>query len=192
MNKHSTVGKDIWITAGWKADQVSFKDSQIVDQTDKLLNEIISAEFSPTKTAVPHYISFSENIVLLTGMTEQLKRSTGEVSTTLDWFGLGTSATAEDESQTDLQTEDSGGSYARRQISTNGQRKVVNQTAKYGVQWLDSNISAAGIVVREIGLHWHASDPNKCHARTVPTAFTFASGDIYVTRMNETHANDAL
>lgn len=192
MPLHETVSKDTWIIAGFKEDEISFNPHKIVDEFDKLMLEIVEAEQNPAKTVLPHYMSITDNIALLTGITHDLKLGTGEETATFDYVSLGTDATAENESHTDLQAEDSGGSYARLQVSVAGQRKVVNQTAKYGVQWLDSNISATGTTYRETGLHWHLSDTDKCFARAVPTAFQFDSGDIYVTRINVVRANASL
>lgn len=191
-SKHDTVWKDTWMIAGFREDEITFNPNKIVDEFDGLLKEIIDCGANPRKTVMPHYMDMNENIVLTAGMTHALKLWSGEESATPDWFSLGTGTTAEDETQTDLVTEDSGGSYARIQSSVSGQRKVLNQTFKAGVQWLDSNISATGIVVGEVGYNWTVSTAGTCLARSVPTAFTFSAGDIYVTRLNISMANATL
>lgn len=192
LTPHETVWKDTWFVAGFRADEISFNPNHIVDEFDGLMKEIIDCGANPAKTVMPHYFDLTDNIVHLSGMTQGLKLWSAEETDTPDYFSLGTGTGAEDETDTDLGTEDTGGSYARLQSSTAGQRKVVNQTFKAGVQWLDSNISAAGIVVAEVGYHWHLSSAGTALARSKPTAFTFSSGDIYVTRLNISMANAAL
>ncbi len=187
---HETISRDDWIIAGFREDEVHFNPHKVVDEFDKLMIEIKEAERNTT--IKPHYYHETPNIALLTGITYDLKLGTGQESTSYDYIGLGTDATAENEAHTDLQTEDTGGSYARLQVSVAGQRKVVNQTAKYGVQWLDTQISATGVIYKEVGLHWSASTANNCFARAVPTAFQFDSGDIYITRLNIIRANASL
>ena len=192
LTPHETVWKDTWFVAGFKADEIQFNPNHIVDEFDSLMKEIIDVGANPTRTVLPHYFDLTDNIVHLTGMTHGLKLWSGEESDTPDYFSLGTGTADEDETHQDLTTEDTGGSYARLQSSVAGQRKVVNQTFKAGVQWLDTDISAAGIVVGEVGYHTHLSNANTAIARSKPTAFTFSSGDIYVTRLNISMANAAL
>jgi len=189
---HVTMWKDTWFTAGFREDEISFNPNHIVDEFDGLMKEIFDCGAVAGKTVIPKYFDVTENIVHLTGMTHGLKLWSAEESATPDYFSLGTGTSDEDETHQDLVTEDTGGSYARLQSSVAGQRKVVNQTFKAGVQWLDTNISATGIVVGEVGYHWHLSDSNTALARSKPTAFTFDSGDIYVTRLNISMANAVL
>ena len=189
---HTTSWKDTWFVAGFKADEITFNPHKIVDEFDGLMKEIIECGAVAGKTVIPNYFDVTENIVHLSGMTQGLKLWSAEETSTPDYFSLGTGTGGEDETDTDLVTEDTGGSYARLRSSTAGQRKVVNQTFKAGVQWLDSNISAYDIVVKEVGYHWDLAGSDSALARSVPTSFTFAEGNIYVTRLNISMANASL
>ena len=94
-------------------------------------------------------------------------------------------------SQSALLSEDSGGSYARRRLSTQGQRKVVNQTAKYGVLWQDSHVSGVPLTITEAGL-FTAVTSGIMHARVVFSDFAMSSGDLFVVQVNELHQNGSL
>jgi len=143
VSHHVNLQADNWILTKWNESEVDFAKNPtcIVDNHEKLLKEILDCEGNPRKTVLPTQVITANNILTTAGLAESAKRDTGEVSTTVDYVGIGTSSTAEAESQTSLGSEDSGGSYARRRLSTQGQRKVVNQTAKYGVLWQDSHVS---------------------------------------------------
>jgi hypothetical protein len=192
VSRHVNLQTDHWILTGWKADEINFKNSTtIVDEHEKILNEIVECEGKPGKTVLPTYVETVNNVLTLTGLTESAKRDTGEVSTTIDYVGLGLSSTAESESHTSLQSENSGGSYARRRLSTQGQRKVVNQTSKYGVLWEDSHVSAVPLSITEAGL-FTAATSGIMHARVVFSTFTMSSGDLFVVQVNELHQNGSL
>jgi hypothetical protein len=134
----------------------------------------------------------TNNIIVTAGMNESIDRDIGASSTQLDYNSLGTSSTAESASQTDLVAEDSGGSYARKRFSTEGSRARVNQTAKYGMLWTDTDVSTTPLGIKEAGIHWHASDASKMHARVVITTFTLDPGDLFVVQINELHENGTL
>ena len=187
---HISHQHDIWTMSGWKKDEVQLRGTHIIDDVEKLqlelANDIINGK---NTTARPTYLEVQDNVITLIGLTESAKRDSGETSTTLNWNSVGTSSTAADESQTDLQAEDTGGSYARQVYSSAGQRKVVNQTGKYGMLWDDTKVSAAGVILTESGLHYHLSNSSALHARVVFTAFTLESGNLFVTQINELHQN---
>ena len=188
--EHIAIKHDIWTVSGWKENEVQLKGCHIIDQVEKLqlelANDIVNGK---NTTARPTYFENVDNVITLIGLTESAKRDTGEVATTLTHNSIGTGTTTASESNTDLTTEDTGGSYARLGYAASGQRKVSNQTAKYGMLWNDSTVSAAGVVITESGIHWHVSNASSIHARVTFTAFTLSAGDLFVTQINELHQN---
>ena len=193
VSRHVNLQTDNWIMTKWRADEVDFikNPTTIVDQHEKLLTEILNCDGNPGKTVLPTQVEVANNILTTAGLTESAKRETGETSTTIDYCGIGTSSTAEAESQTSLGSEDSGGSYARRRFSTQGQRKVVNQTAKFGVLWQDSHVSGVPLTIKEAGL-FTAATSGVMHARVVFSDFAMSSGDLFVVQINELHQNGSL
>ena len=192
LPNHVNLSADNWLLSKWKEDEITFRPRHVVDDHEKIWNEMLECDFNPKKTVLPSQWEVTPNVILTIGMSESIDRDIGAVSSTINFASVGTSATAESESQTGLQAEDSGGAYARKQISTLGQRTRVNQTAKYGMVWDDGDISAAGLSIREAGLHWHVSDASKCHCRVSFTTFTLNTGDLFVSQINETNANGTL
>jgi hypothetical protein len=192
FSHHINVSNDKWLLSKWREDEITFRHGHVIDDHEKIWNEAIECQFNPNKTVLPTQYDISDNVILTQGMSESIDRDIGVVSTTINWASIGTSATAEAESQTDLQAEDTGGAYVRKQISTLGQRTRVNQTAKYGMVWDDGDISAVGLAIKEAGLHYNVSAAAKCHARVTFTTFTLNSGDLFVSQINETHANGTL
>ena len=140
-------------------------------------------------TARPIYFENTYNILTSIGLTQSAKRDTGEVATTNTHNSIGTGSTTPTEADVGLATEDTGGSYARRSYASNGQRKVVSQTAKYGMLWQDSTVSAVPISIRESGIHWASTGSSTIHARVTFTVFSMTSGDLFVTQINELHQN---
>jgi len=193
VSHHVNLQADNWILTKWNESEVDFAKNPtcIVDNHEKLLKEILDCEGNPRKTVLPTQVITANNILTTAGLAESAKRDTGEVSTTVDYVGIGTSSTAEAESQTSLGSEDSGGSYARRRLSTQGQRKVVNQTAKYGVLWQDSHVSGVPLTIKEAGL-FTAATSGVMHARVVFSDFAMSSGDLFVVQVNELHQNGSL
>lgn len=189
---HIHTSNDKWLLSKWNESEITFRPRHVIDDHEKIWNEMIECEFNPNKTVLPTQWDLKDNVITTIGMSESIDRDIGAVSTTINWVSIGTSSTAESESQTDLQAEDSGGSYARKQISTLGQRTRVNQTAKYGMVWDDGDISAVGLAIKEAGLHWNVSAASKCHCRVSFTTFTLNTGDLFVSQINETHANGTL
>jgi len=187
---HLHAKRQYWTLSKWREDEVQFNPTKIIDEIEKLEYELYDDLVNKRVTCPrPTQIEFKPNIITLIGLTESAKRDTGEVSSSITHNSIGTSSTSESENNTNLGAEDAGGSYARRAYSTSGQRKVVNQTAKYGMMWLDTNVSAVPINIKESGQHWDVSATSKMHSRVTFTTFTMASGDIFVTQINEAMEN---
>ena len=188
--EHIWSKHNLWTMSGWRENEVQLRGTHIIDDVEKLqlelANDIINGK---NTTARPTYLETTDNIITNIGLTESAKRDTGEVSTTLTHNSIGTDSTTPTVSDTDLNTEDTGGSYARLAYATAGQRKVSNQTAKYGMLWQDSNVSAVPISIKESGVHWHVSNSSSMHARVTFTTFSMTSGDLFVTQINELHQN---
>jgi hypothetical protein len=193
ISHHVNLQADNWILTKWNESEVDFAKNPtiIVDNHEKMLREILDCEGNPGKTVLPTKVITANNILTTTGLTESAKRDTGETATTVDYCGIGTDSTSESESQSSLLAENSGSPYARRRFSTQGQRKVVNQTGKYGVLWQDSHINAAPLTIREAGL-FTAATSGVMHARVVFSDFTLSSGDLFVVQVNELHQNGSL
>ena len=188
--EHVSLQTDLWTVSAWKENEVQLKGTQIIDQIEKiqseLLNDIINGK---NTTPRPIYYENSYNILTLIGLTESAKRDTDEVATSLTHNSIGTSATTATESDVGLIAEDTGGSYARRSYASNGQRKVISQTAKYGMLWQDTQVSAVPLSIRESGVHWASTGSSTLHARVTFTTFSMTSGDLFVTQINELHQN---
>jgi hypothetical protein len=188
---HISYQADMWTMSMWKKDEVSFRDHHIIDDMEKLQMDL-AHDLVNNKNTAPRPIGFENtfNVITLIGLTESAKRDTGEVATTLTHSSIGTNSTAATESDTDLNTEDTGGSYARQAFSgSNGQAKVASQTAKYGMKWDDSTISAAPLTINEAGVHWHLSNASSIHSRVTFTDFSLTTGNLFVTQINELHQN---
>ena len=184
----STTNK--WTLSLWSENEVQLTGTKIIDQVEKLEKEladdIINGKIT---TARPKQLICTDNIITNIGLTESAKRDTGEVSTTLTHNSIGTSSTTPTVSDTNLGTEDSGGSYARQAYATAGQRKVFSQTAKYGMLWDDTKVSAVPLSIKESGVHWSVSGGSNIHARVTFTTFSMSAGDLFVTQINELHQN---
>ena len=193
LSHHIKLHKDHWGFTSWHAGSVSFNPSHIVEQSDQLLNENLNDLINGLNTTVrPKKFESLNNVILLQGIKESIDRDIGAVSTDLDYCSIGTSATAESESQTDLQAEFSDAAYARKQFSTGGSRNRVNQTMKLGMLWDDTSFDSVPTTIREAGIHWHISDASKCHARVVSTDFVLDAGDLFVVQVNELQENGTL
>ena len=188
---HISHKSDLWTMSMWKEDEVSFRDHHILDDIEKLQLDIANDLVNDKNTAPrPEQYEVEFNVITLIGLTESAKRDTAETSTTLTHSSIGTNSTTATESDTDLNTEDTGGSYARAAFSGSlGQAKVASQTAKYGMLWNDSTISAAPLTIKEAGIHWHVTNASSMHARVTFTSFNLTKGNLFVTQMNELHQN---
>lgn len=193
ISPHYHYKKNSWTLSGFREDEIQFDRHHIIDEMEKYHKELYNDLINNKKTTpLPTYMENVDNILTLIGLTESAKRDTGEVSTTTSHNSLGSDSTSETENDTDLGSEFSGGTptYARKAFSSDGQAKVINQTAKYGMLWDDGDIDVTpAISVKESGLHWHVSDASKIHARVTFTTFTFDAGDLFVIQINELMAN---
>jgi len=193
LSHHIKLHKDHWGFSSWHAGSVSFNTSQIVEQTEKLLSENLNDVINGLNTTTrPKKFESLNNVILLQGIKESIDRDIGAVSTELNWSSIGTSATSESESQTDLQTEFTDAAYARKVFSTGGSRNRVNQTMKLGMLWDDTSFDSVPVTIREAGVHWHLSGASKCHARVVLTDFVLDAGDLFVVQINELQENGTL
>jgi hypothetical protein len=189
-NEHIWSTTNKWTLSLWNKNDVKLKGNHIIDQVEQLERELSEDIINGTNKAVtPKALICTDNIITNIGLTESAKRDTGEVSSSLTHNSIGTGTTTPTVSDTDLQTEDTGGSYARQAYATDGQRKVSNQTAKYGMLWDDTDVSAAPISITESGVHWTVSTASTMHARVTFTAFSMTTGDLFVTQINELHQN---
>lgn len=190
LKPHYHAKKDTWTMSGWKQDQVSFNPRHIIDEIESLETELYNDLLNNrVTTARPTYFENDDNVLTLIALTESAKRDTAEVSTSVRYVSLGSGTNTAAEGDTQLQTEYSTAPYARKDLSTDGQRKVTNQTAKYGVLFDDGDIPAPTQTHKEAGLHWASSGNNNLHARVNFTTFTHNTGDLFVIQINETQAN---
>jgi len=193
LSHHIKLHRDNWGFTLWDGNDVQLKRNDIIRQNDNLLVEYLEDIVNNTnKSPTPIKMESLENVVLTQGMSESIDRDIGASSTALDYCSLGTSSTAEAESQTDLQTEFTDTAYARLQFSTAGQRQRVNQTMRLGVLWNDTNFDSVPVTIREAGVHWHLSDASKCHARVVSSDFSMSAGNLFVVQINELQANGTV
>lgn len=188
-SRHIRFGISNWTVSKWNENEVSFNPRNIISEHEKILSE------NPKTSVLPSKIEHSNNVILTQGLTESAKRDAGISSTSVDYISLGTSSTAEAESQTDLQAELSGSPYVRKQCSTQGSRAVVGVIAKYGMLFTTTDVPSASsipITIKEAGLHWHVSDASKCHARLAFSDFSLDAGDLLVIQANEQMSNGVL
>lgn len=188
LPQHVSLSVDVWTIAKFRQDDFNPRRNKIIDEFEKWAEEF---KQNPTTTCKPIQMEVTNNILTLTGLTESAKRDTAETSTSVRYMGIGNGSTAESESQTALVAEFSGAPYARKDLSVDGQRKVVNQTAKYGVVWDDGDVPSVPTTIREAGL-FTASSNGIMHARVLHSDFSLASGDLYVVQINELHANGSV
>mgnify|MGYP000849528031 CR=1 FL=1 len=188
--EHVSLQTDLWTLSAFKENEIKFNPTHIIDEIEKYQLELYNdLDNNKSTTARPIYFENTYNILTSIGLTQSAKRDTGEVATTNTHNSIGTGSTTPTEADVDLATEDTGGSYARRSYASNGQRKVVSQTAKYGMLWQDSTVSAVPISIRESGVHWASTGSSTIHARVTFTVFSMTSGDLFVTQINELHQN---
>jgi hypothetical protein len=193
LSHHIKMSKDSWSFTSYHAGSISFNPSHIVEENEKLITENLNDLVNGLNTTIrPKKFESLNNVILLQGIKESIDRDIGAVGTDLDYCSLGTSSTAEAESQTDLQTEFADAAYARKQFSTVGSRSRTNQTMKLGMLWTGASFDALPVTIKEAGVHWHLSDALKCHARVVSTDFVLSTGDLFVVQINELQENGTL
>ena len=193
LSHHIKMSKDSWSFTSWNSGSISFNPSHIVEENEKLITENLNDLVNGLNTTTrPKKFESLNNVILLQGIKESIDRDIGAASTSLDWNSLGSSSTAEAESQTDLQTEFTDTAYARKVFSTAGSRTRTNQTMKLGMLWTSASFDAVPVTIKEAGVHWHLTDASKCHARVVSTDFVLDAGDLFVVQINELQENGTL
>jgi len=194
LDGHIHQKTDWWTLSGWRKDEVWFDPKHIIDEVEKLERDLHEDIINRKNTCPrPIYLQNRVNVITLIGLTQSAKRDTneqlGEGTGGVQYVSIGSSGTAEVEGDVDLVSEFSNTLYARKDLDAVGQRKVLNQTAKYGVLFDDTSFDATPQTVRESGLHWHTTDASKMHARVTFTAFTLNAGDLFVIQINELQEN---
>jgi hypothetical protein len=193
LSHHIKLHKDHWGFTSWHAGSITFNPTRVVEQSEKIMKENLNDLESGLNTTVrPKKFESLNNVILLQGIKESIDRDIGSVSTSLDYSSIGTSSTAEAESQTDLQTEFTDTAYARKRFSTQGSRSRVNQTMKLGMLWDDTSFDSTPVTIKESGVHWALTGSLKCHARVVSTDFVLDAGDLFVVQINELQENGTL
>lgn len=194
LSHHIKLHKDYWGLTKWDSNNVQFRNPRnIVHDNEKLLSELMSDYINHTnKSPIPEKFIVTNNVILLQGINESIDRDIGVSSSSLNFSSLGTSATAELESQTDLIAEFTDTAYTRKQFSTAGVRSRTNQTMKVGMLWDDTDFDSVPVTIREAGIHWDVSAALKCHARVVSTDFSLDAGDLFVVQINELQENGTL
>jgi len=189
---HTTSKSDVWTCSLWDSKDIMFTPNKIIDEIEQLERELHN-DLTNKKFTTPRPIQFEnvDNVITLIGLTESAKRDTNEVSTDLQWIGIGDNnpVTAALEGDTDLSSEFANTLYARKDLDVDGQRKVINQTAKYGVLWDDTSFDTPGQTIKEGGVFWHASDASKMHSRVITANFILGAGLLFVIQINELQEN---
>lgn len=193
LSHHIKLHKDSWSFTSWNSGSITFNPSHIVEENEKLITENLNDLVNGLNTTIrPKKFESMNNVILVQGIKESIDRDIGVASTVLNFSSIGSSATAEAESQTDLITEFTDTAYARKVFSTSGSRLRNNVTMKLGMLWDEDSFDATPRTIRESGVHWHLSDSAKCHARVVSSDFALDSGDLFVVQINELSENGTL
>lgn len=190
LSKHVHFAVDHWHLSMWDDSMVSSTTKQNqIKELEKIQAENLT---NPNKTIKPHKEDKVDNIILNAGLAQTIDLLINASSSRIDYNSLGTSSTAESVSQTNVQSEDSGGSYARLQFSTSGTRSRTNQTLTLKALWADTNLSSSTLTVKESGVHWASSGTSNCYSRAVFTDFAFQSGYLLLVSITEVHQNGSL
>ena len=193
LSHHIKMSKDSWSFTSYHAGSITFNPSHIVEENEKLIAENLNDLVNGLNTTIrPKKFESLNNVILLQGIKESIDRDIGVASTVLNWNSLGSSSTAEAESQTDLQSEFTDTAYARKVFSSAGSKSRVNQTMKLGMLWTGASFDGLPRTIKESGVHWALTGTTKCHARVVSTDFVLDSGDLFVVQINELQENGTL
>jgi len=190
---HWRASKDRWTITGWKENEIQFNRHKIIDEIEKIELQLYE-DLMNHKNTIPRpiYLTNVDNIITNLGLNNSAGLDTGDHTNSNTHNSLGDDATTPAVGDTDLTSEISGGTptYAKLAFDTDGQRKTVNQTAKYGMLWDDGDIDVTpAISIKESGVHWHVSDASKIHSHVTFPTFTFDAGDLFVIQINELQAN---
>ena len=193
LSHHIKMSKDSWSFTSYHAGSITFNPSHIVEENEKLIAENLNDLVNGLNTTIrPKKFESLNNVILLQGIKESIDRDIGVSSTVLNYNSLGSSSTAEAESQTDLQSEFTDTAYARKVFSSAGSKSRVNQTMKLGMLWTGASFDGLPRTIKESGVHWALTGTTKCHARVVSTDFVLDSGDLFVVQINELQENGTL
>ena len=150
LSHHIKMSKDSWSFTSYHAGSITFNPSQIVEENEKLIAENLNDLVNGLNTTIrPKKFESLNNVILLQGIKESIDRDIGVASTELNWNSLGSSSTAEAESQTDLQSEFTDTAYARKVFSTAGSRSRVNQTMKLVILCIATSLEATPRIKKE-------------------------------------------
>jgi len=193
-SRHISMKGNEWYVGQFHKDDIQFKEGPTLNsQLEKYILEQIEDQINGTHTtALPVKQVYSDNVILNQGIQESIDRDIGAVSTELDYASIGTDNTAEDVTQTDLQTELTDAAYTRKQYSVAGTRTRNLQTAVWAILWDETSLDSPPETITEAGIHWHVSDALKCHSRVVFSDFTLDTGDTLVIRTTELQQNGTL
>jgi len=192
-SRHIRLCKDEWYVSLWRSEDITFNPRKLNEQLEKISLERLQDHINGKHTTVsPKKEEYVDNVILNIALQESIDRDIGVSSTTLNWNSLGTSATAEVITQTDLVAELTDTAYARKQFSTAGTRGRTGQSAILAMLWDDTSLDSTPTTIREAGIHWHLSDSSKCHARAVFSDFSFDAGDTFIVRATELQQNGSL
>lgn len=192
LSKHVHFAVDKWDLSLWKRDQLTQSTSpgwegKALEEYHKIKNERAGTTYTPIKAEQ------KENIVLNAGLQLIIDLLINASSNRIDYCSLGTSSTAEVVTQTNVQTEDSGGSYARKQFSASGStRSRTDQTLTLETVWADTNVSSVPKTFYEAGVHWASSGTTNCYSRVTFTGFQMQTDYLFVITIRETHLNGTL
>jgi len=195
VSHHIKFNMDYWGFTLWNESEVNLDCRGNRNINYDILHELAN-DFINNKHTTPRPNKFEclNNVILTQGIQESIDRDIAVSSTDLDYMSIGTSATAELESQTDLQSEFTDTAYARKQLSVaaGGSRTRSSQTMRLGMLWQDDSFDSVPVTIREAGIHWHLSDASKCHARVVSTDFVMNAGNLFHAQINELQENGTL
>lgn len=192
-SKHIKLKKDIWTLCQWNSKDIKLNPQSVISDNESLLANLYLDILNGKKTQPrPIKLEVTDNVILLQGIRESIDRDINVSATDLDFSSLGSSSTAELETQTDLVTEFTDTAYARKVFSTAGSRTRLNQTMKLGMLWDDTSFDATPRTIREAGVHWNLTAALTCHARVVSTDFILNAGDLFVVQINELQENGTL
>lgn len=192
LSKHVHFATDHWNLSLWRRDQLTQSttrgwEGKALDEYHKILNE------RPGTTQTPIKQEEKNNVVLNQGLQLMIDLLINASSNRIDYCSLGTSSTAESVTQTDLQSEDSGGSYARKQFSGTGSTRSRSGTIlTLETVWADTNVSSVPKTFYEAGVHWASSGTSNCYSRVTFTGFQLQTDYLFVVSIRETHQNGTL
>jgi hypothetical protein len=189
---HARVFGQRWLVTRWPKifDEVMGKitygkNGNFIDKLEKLWHEVLTDFANHKNTTIkPIQYAIPFNILLTVGLTASAQRDTNEnTDTGISHIGVGTGGTAELESQTGLITAFG----SRKSFDTSGQRKVVGQTAKYGMTFTDVDLTVP-VTLKE-AVTYNAVTGGTAHTRVQHPDFALLAGERISYQINELMAN---